>query len=107
MIEDAATIAWGYFMQGDLWSYFTYILNFYFPYGLFFWLVGFVIFIVIQLKTESLIYATIPLALYFVIISSIPNLIINAYALMAMRYVGFILVIISGYYLYTIIRGRT
>lgn len=105
-MSDVVPILWEYLLGGQLWNYFVYMLNFYFPYGMFFWMLGFVLFLIIQLKSESLIYATIPLAVYFVIISSIDGLVINAYSRMAMQYVGLVLVLVSGYYLYRIVRGN-
>lgn len=104
-MADASTIMWTYLTNMDISNLFIYALNYYFPYGMLFWLIGLAIFIIVNLKTRSLIYSTIPLAIYFVLISSVPGLIINAYSRMAMQYIGFILILVSGYYLYTIIKG--
>ena len=76
------------------------------PFGSFFWIIGFVIFIVAQLKTKSLIYATIPMSIYFVIIGNVDGLIVNAYSRMAMQYVGLILTLVGGYYLYMLVKGK-
>lgn len=99
------TQLWEYLTQGDFFNYFTYIMNFYFPYGSFFWILGIVLFSVIQIKTDNIGYSGAFASIYFVTISNIPNLVYNAYSKMAMQYFGLLMGLIAGYYLYKAVRG--
>ena len=93
-----------YLTQGNLWNYFLLALNTYFPYGLFFWFLGFALFIIFYLKVKNLAYSGLFVSLYFIVISS-SGLVINAYSMFAMRYFGLILGFIIGYYLYRALKG--
>lgn len=105
-MTDYSTIMWNYLIHLDLFNLFVTALNYYFPFGSFFWILGFVIFIVVQLKTKSFTYACIPLSLYFVILGSIDGLVINAYSRMSMTYVGLLLTAVSGLAIYNMIKGK-
>jgi len=96
---------WSLLIKGDFWNFFVQIFNFYFPYGMFFWILGFVIFLIVELKTKSLGFASIVAITYFVLISSVPGLVVNVYSRIAMRYIGIIGGLIIGYYLYKAVRG--
>lgn len=105
MVVDITDVLWDYILRLDFWNFFVTLFNTYMPYGLFFWLVGLVIFFVIDLKSKNLGYAGAIACIYFVMISSIPNLIINAYSLTAMRLVGILIGLIASYYIYKDIKG--
>lgn len=105
MPENLSEILWEYLLEGRFFTYFSTVFNTYFPFGLFFWVLGFVIFIIIQFKTKSLGYGGAIACVYFVVITSIPNLVTNAYSQFGMRYFGVILGIVSGYYLYRGLKG--
>jgi hypothetical protein len=98
-------ILFGYLTSFDIWNFFVTLFNFYFPFGMLFWMIGFVLFIVVNIKTKSLPYASGMMAIYFVILADVPGLIVNAYSQMAMRYVGLIIGAVAGYYLYKEIKG--
>lgn len=93
-----------YLLQGKFWTYFIQVFNFYFPYGLFFWMLGFTFLIITHLKTKNLGYSVGVSSFYFIVITSIPNLVLNAYSVFAMRYTGIIAGLVAGYYLYKGVR---
>lgn len=105
MVEVMTDILWDYLMAGNIFQFFVQILNYYFPFGLFFWMLGFVLFIIINIKTKSLGYASMLSATFFVLVSLVPGLVVSAYARMAMRYIGLIAGLVSGYYLYKAVKG--
>jgi hypothetical protein len=109
-MSDLSSLLFGYVTQLDFFNFFVQLFNFYFPFGSFFWLVGVVLFVVTELKTKSITYATMPTTIWFVIVSNISYngvyLVVNAYARMAMNYVGLVLTIILGLQLWTLIKGR-
>jgi len=104
-MDSLIDLLWSQLIGFDLWNFYVSVFNYYFPFGSFFWMVGIVIFIVMDLKTKSLPYASGMMAIFFVIISTTPNLVINAYSMMAMRYVGLIIGAVSGYYIYKELKG--
>lgn len=104
-VESITETLWTYLTGGNFFQFFVTVFNIYFPFGMFFWLMGLVFFIVINLKTKSLGYGGAVASIYFVIITEIPGLVTNAYSQFGMRYFGLILAIISGYYLYKAWKG--
>ena len=94
-----------YLTGGKFFSFFTYAFNQYFPFGLFFWMLGLTIFIILQIKTKNLGYSGAVTSFYFVVVSNIPNLVTNAYSAFAMKYFGVILGLIVGYYIYRAVKG--
>jgi hypothetical protein len=92
-------------LAGNIYDYFVKLLNDYFPFGLLFWLVGAVLFIVFYLKTKNTLYSLIVTTIYFNLIN-LTGLVTNAYVRMSLQYVGFALILTLGYYLYIIMRGR-
>jgi hypothetical protein len=105
MVDYLNDILWTYLMNGDYFNFFTTALNTYFIFGIVFWFIGFVIFLIAELKTKNLGYAGGVSAVYFVILSYIPNLVTNAYSMFAMRYFGIILSLVCGLYIYRSIKG--
>ena len=105
MVTNIIETLWDYFIAGDLWNFFATVFNTYFPFGSFFWLLGLVFFVVTYLKSKSLAWGGAVAGVFFVITAEIPNLVINVYSQMGLRYFGVILAMISGYHLYKIIRG--
>jgi len=95
---------WSYLTQGNFKLFFIMALNSYLPYGLFFWFLGFALFIIFYLKVKNLAYSGLLVSLYFVVISS-SGLVINAYSAFAMRYFGLVLGLVIGYYLYRALKG--
>jgi len=106
MVTDLSSTLIDYLTAGDIFNYFVVLFNQYFPYGIFFWITGFILFSIMYLKTKSIGYGGIFLSLYFVVISHIPNLVVSAYVNFAMKYAGIMLGLISGYYIYNAIKGR-
>lgn len=104
-MADVSETMWQYLLDGRMFNFFSTAFNQYFPYGMFFWMIGFVIFIATYLKTKSLGYGGIMASVYFVVVSNVPNLVVNLYIATAMRYFGLILGAVAGYYLYKAIKG--
>ncbi len=86
-------------LGGEYQSFYVQLFNYYFPYGVFFWFLGFILFGVMHLKTKNFTYAGAFASIYFLIIGS-SGLIVNAYSAMAMKYFGLCLGIVLGYYIY-------
>ena len=103
-MEQITSTLWDLILQGQYKQFYVQLFNYYFPYGLIFWAIGFVLFIAVQIKTKNLAYAGIVAALYFEVISS-SGLIVNAFAVMAMKYFGIILGLACGYYIYRMVKG--
>jgi len=101
----SAEALFNYLTQGDFYNFFIQLLNYYFPYGLFFWLVGLMLFIVIQLKTKTTLYSLMVTTIYFVVISN-TGLVVNVWAREVMRWVGMGLTLMLGYEIYLAIKGR-
>lgn len=80
------------------------LLNQYFPYGMFFWMVGFGIWVVSQAKTKNFGYSSAFASVYFVTISG-TGLVYNAWSVMFMRYFGLFIGILAGLYLYKSTKG--
>lgn len=104
-VENIIETLWGYLMDGNFFQFFVTIFNTYFPFGMIFWLLGLVFFIVTYLKTKSLGYGGAVATIYFVVITEIPGLVTNAYSQFAMRYFGVILAFVTGWYLYKAFKG--
>jgi len=94
-----------YLTEGKFFTFFSYAFNQYFPFGLFFWMIGLVVFLILQIKTKNLAFSGGIGALYFIIISNIPGLVTNAYSSFAMKYFGIVLGLIAGYYIYRAVKG--
>jgi len=89
---------------GDVEMWVVKLLNQYFPYGMFFWMVGFGIWIISQAKTKNLGYSSAFASAYFVVISS-TGLVYNAWSVMFMRYFGIFIGLLSGFYIYKSMKG--
>lgn len=63
------TVTFDRLISGDYFHWFVGIANQYFPYGTFWWVLGFLIFFVFQQKTKNLAYAGLLLAFYLVAMS--------------------------------------
>ncbi|RLF61823.1 MAG: hypothetical protein DRN33_06370 [Thermoplasmata archaeon] len=104
-MEQVSGQLYTYLTEGKFFTFFSYAFNQYFPFGLFFWMLGLTMFSIIQIKTKNLGYSGAVTSLYFVVVSNIPNLVTNAYSSFAMKYFGLILGLITGYYIYRAIKG--
>jgi len=80
------------------------LLNQYFPYGSFFWLVGLGLFIVVHTKTKNLAYASAVMSLFYFVMPY-TGLITNIYSATIMKWVGALIGLIVGFYLYRSIKG--
>ena len=96
---------WTYLTGGHFFSFYTYAMNTYFPYGMFFWMLGLTIFGVMQIKTKNLGFAGAMTSIYFIVLAQIPNIVTNIYSRTAMNYFGMILGLIAGYYIYKAVKG--
>jgi len=96
---------WNYLIGGQFFEFYTYFMNTYFPFGLFFWMVGFILFSVLQIKYENMAFAGAVAAIYFVIVSEIPGMVTYSYSKLGMQWFGFVLALVTGYYLYKTIKG--
>jgi len=103
-MTDYASTLYSLLIGFDLRQFFTVLFNQYFPYGLFFWMVGFVIFAVTQLKTKNLPFASVLMAFYFVAMPY-TGLVANIYSATAMQFAGGIIGIVVGVYMYKAWRG--
>ena len=88
----------------DLKTYFVTVLNLYFPYGFIWWGIGLVLFIIAHLKTRNLAFAGALVGLYFVVLGN-SGLVTNLYSQMFMKYIGLILGVVAGFYLYRSLKG--
>lgn len=95
---------WAYLVAGHIKDFFILLLNQYFPFGVFFWLVGAAIFTSIHYSTKNLGYAGGVASLYFIWMGS-SDFVVSVYSAMAMRYFGIILGVIIGWYIYRSIKG--
>lgn len=99
MINDLTTTLFDLAISGNLGQFYVQLFNFYFPFGMVFWMVGIGIFAAVQLKTKNFAFSGSMLTLYLVgLISS--GWVVNAYILIAMKYFGLVVGLITGYYLY-------
>ncbi len=95
---------YGYLIDGNLRQFWIQLLNYYFPYALFFWMVGAVIFGIVHMKTQNMAYSGAVVAMYLTLISS-SGFVVNAYSEMIMRMVGLFIGLIAGYYIYRSWKG--
>jgi len=100
----ATDLAFNYMINGNWYNYFVYLLNSYMPYGLFFWIIGFMFFLILHRKTQNLAFSAAFGSVYFIAISE-SGLVINTFANLAMKYFGIMLGAIVGYYVYRLIRS--
>lgn len=97
---------YGSLMSSNMKAYYVQLFNSYTPFGMFFWMVGFILFLVIHMKTKDYAYSGSVTAVYFYVIgSSELGLIDNAYASSAMQWFGLILTLTVGYYIYKVWKG--
>jgi hypothetical protein len=85
-------------------QFFSILFNQYFPYGMFFWMLGFIIFAITHLKTKNLPFAAVLMAFYFVAVPY-TDMITNVWSVTAMQWSGLIIGAIAGYYAYKAWRG--
>jgi len=95
---------WNYISSGRPDLFLITLFNQYFPYGMFWWMMGFVLFIITHLKTKNLAYSGALTTLYFVALPY-TGFITNVYSRTAMQYFGAILGLVIGYYLYRAFKG--
>jgi hypothetical protein len=105
MDTSIATTLYDFLMSFDLYNFFVFLGNYYFPFGSLFWIIGFVLFLIVDIKTKNMAYGGAVASIFFVIISSIDGLVINAYSLFAMRYMGIIIALICGFFIYKSFKG--
>jgi hypothetical protein len=105
-VQNIIDTLWGYVSIGNYFQFYVTMFNTYFPFGILFWLIGILLFIVFNLKSKSLAYGGGVAGCYFVIITEIPNIVTNAYSNFAMKWFGVILALICGYYIYKEIKGN-
>lgn len=105
MVNPLVASLWNLLSVGNYLQYFIVITNTYFPFGSFYWIIGFTIFMVIQLKSRNMAYASGIAAAFFVTITQTP-LVTNVYATLTLMYSGIIFGLIFGYYLYKAIRSN-
>jgi hypothetical protein len=55
---------YGYLIDGNLRQFWIQLLNYYFPYGLFFWMVAAAIFGIVHMKTQNMAYSGAVVAMY-------------------------------------------
>lgn len=95
---------YGYLIDGNMRQFWIQLLNYYFPFALFFWLVAAAIFGIIHMKTQNMAYSGAVVAMYLMMISS-SGYVVNAYSEMIMRIVGMLIGLIAGYYIYRSFKG--
>lgn len=103
-MRDIISTLWTQITAMNIQQWMITFANQYFPFGLFWWMIGIVIFMVFHIKTKDLAYSSIFLALYFVALPE-TGLITNVFSLSAMRYAGIIIGAVAGYYLYKAWKG--
>lgn len=91
-------------LAGDMENYFIQLLNTYMPYGMFFWMLGFTLFLVTHSKTKEFLYSGAVGAAYFMILP-LTGFVVNAYSVTAMRWFGLTLAVLVGVYTYKFLRG--
>ena len=95
---------WNYLTGFEFKSFFVNLFNIYMPYGLPFWILGFIVIFLAHLKTKNLAFASMLGATYFFIIGN-SGLVTNAISATAMQYVGLFIGVVIGFYLYRSLRG--
>ena len=91
-------------LAGDMKNYFIQLFNIYMPYGMFFWMFGFTLFLITHMKTKEFLYSGAVATVYFMVIPS-TGLVVNAYSVVAMRWFGLALGVLVGTHAYKILRG--
>ena len=106
LAEQISTVnqLFNYLINLDFKGFFVVLFNTYMPYGLPFWLLGFILMFITHLKTKNLAFAGIISASYFFVIGN-SGLVTNAISATAMQYVGLLIGLIIGFYLYRTLRG--
>ena len=103
-MPDLISIMYNYLLARDFWNFFSVLFNQYIPYGMFFWMIGLIIFVITHMKTKNLAYASLLVSFYFVSVDAF-GIITNIYSAMAMRYIGIVIGIVAGYYIYRAWKG--
>jgi|GEM_PF-3488330 len=106
LAEQVSTVnqLFNYLIRLDFKDFFVTLFNTYMPYGLPFWMLGFVVMFIAHLKTKNLAFAGIIGASYFFIMGN-SGLVTNAISATAMQYIGLFIGAITGFYLYRTLRG--
>lgn len=93
----------GFLRDGQFFDFFVRLTNFYFPFGAFWWFTGFTMFAIIHSKTRNVGYSSGFTALFFITVST-TDLVQDTFARQSLLWVAGIMVLASGFYMYTAVR---
>ena len=96
------TVLMGYLQTLDFGNFYMYLLNSATPYGMFWWLISLTIFGIAILKTKNMAFSAGVLSFWLVGITA-SGFITNGYVAQSMQYLGIIIGIGIGAYLYRIL----
>ncbi len=104
MVND---IAWGYFVSGDWGSTLMHITNVYMPYNIFWLLLGFTIYTILDAKSQNSSLVMVTMMFYFVSVSQLMNWFgTGTEYFTVMNAVGLFLIFVLVLLVYRLYKGR-
>jgi len=100
MVQD---MGWGYLIQGELGEMIKWVLGSYFPYLVFYLLVGVLIFNIVYTKSHNLSLSSVMFILYFITVINLIN--VGAVYYTVIKYITLILVVFVFFLLYRLYKS--
>jgi len=90
--------------SGNYGGFLITLFNQYFPFGIFFWMIGILLFIISHIKTKNLVFSGGILATYLMVVGY-SGVVTNIYSTELMKWGGIIIGIMVGWYIYRAFKG--